>query len=205
MGSLFGDNTTANPLVFAGGTTGLHADTIGIFSKTAPTNDYYFFSTTLGHWRSITSNISQNDLVLYPEDSVLITRRAGRPSKTPMLTGEVPSSRQMTRIVGNNAGIWTSTKLPIDKALSQLNIPGWKKANSALSADTISLYNPNSVKKDVYYQLPDNSWKKVGDNLTDYSNFEIPAATGFFILRRGIISRTSSFLTLNLTYTVSNN
>lgn len=198
----FGDNTPSRPLVFAGGTSGLNADTIGIYNKSLSRTDVYFFSTQLGYWRTISSTVNQNNTVIYPESSVSVTRRSNRPQVQMIVLGEVPSVSPLTKTAGSNQAIAAATRLPIDITLSQLSLSNWTKGNSALQADTIGVYNPLNGRNDVYFQRPDNTWRRLGDATTDQSNYVLPGQSGFFILKRGAVSGASSFLRLPLPYTL---
>jgi uncharacterized protein (TIGR02597 family) len=203
LASFFGDNTGGNPLIIVGGTAALSADVVGIFNKVTSKSDVYFFSTTLGYWRSSTSTVNQNNLVLYPESAYSMTRRSGRPASSFTVLGEVPKLAQKIKTTGSTKTIFTTTSFPANTTLGQLNLTNWTKSNSQLTADTIGIFNPVTSKNDVYFQrLDNNQWRKVGDTVTDQSGLVLPAGGAVTILKRAAVSGSTSYITAQLPYSL---
>ncbi len=203
LASFFGDNTPQNPLVFAGAAAPLSADTISVFNKATSRYDSYFFSTSLGYWRPATSSTQNvNSLILYPESGVGITRRNGRPATQISVVGEVPTIPSLTKTVGGNQGINSSTRVPVDMTLGQLNIANWIKSNAPLSADSLSIFNPTTARWDSYYQRVDGTWRRNGGPNTDQSSVVISAGSTVGILKRGVVSGQASFISVPLPYTL---
>ena len=63
---------------------------------------------------------------------------------------------------------------------------------------------PNAASNnfDIYYQKPDSTWRKYGDNVTDQSNFAIPAGSVTTIQKREIVAGAQSFLVSAMPYTL---
>jgi uncharacterized protein (TIGR02597 family) len=202
LAGTLGDNSGGNPLVFVGGTSALNADTVGVYNSSTAKFDTYFFSTALGYWRSSASTINQNGMVIPPQMAVSITRRASRPATSLVLLGRVPSVAPLIKTTGGSQIIYTSTRYPVDLTFSALSLSNWTKANSALSADTLSIYNASLGKDDVYYQKLDGTWRKVGDAVTDQSSVVIPAGTGVSILKRAAVSAAASYISVTLPYSL---
>jgi len=202
LASFFGDNTSGNPVAFVGAAGALQADTVNVYNKTTARLDIYFFSTALGHWRSQSSTANQNALVVYPDSSVIVNRRAGRAAVTMTVVGEVPVVASATKTGGSGQVIYTTTRYPVDVRLSALNLTNWTKANSALSADTIGIFNPTTGRTDTYFQRTDNSWRRVGDANTDQSSLVLPAGSGIVMLKRASVNGPTSFIKSTLPYTL---
>lgn len=194
LASFLGDNTPGNPLAFVGAAGALQADTINVYNKNTAKLDIYFFSTSLGHWRTHVATANQNNLILHPDSSVIVNRRSGRQAVSMTVVGEVPTVSLATKTGGSGQVIYTASRYPVDMRLSSLTFTNWTKANSALSADTIGVFNPTTGKTDVFFQRTDNTWRRVGDATTDQSAFLLPAGSGFVILKRGAVTAATSFL-----------
>jgi uncharacterized protein (TIGR02597 family) len=202
LSSIFGDGSESSPLVFQGGTSGLNADTISFYNKQTSAFDIHFFSTGLGYWRNIRSSASTNNLVIYPEDGMTITRRANRPLRVLPIIGEVKTVTPLLKNTGSVQTIFASTTHPVDLTLAQLNLQNWTQSNSALSADTITIANPITSAHQIYFRRLDGSWRRVGGGTTDQSNVLIPAGTSFSLTKRAAVSGSSSFISIPLPYSL---
>lgn len=202
--SFFGDNTQGNS-VWLTGTDGLYtnADTIAVFNKATSKFDVFYFKLSSGFWRPATgASVNVNNRIIYPESCVLITRRANRPLVSITVLGEVPTVAPSTKTTGGAAAVYSSNRYPVDLKLSQLSISGWTKKDLYFQGDNIAVYNTTNSKFDIYYQKLDGSWRRVGDNVSDQSNFVIPAGQGVLITKRGTVSSGTSFLTGALPYSL---
>jgi uncharacterized protein (TIGR02597 family) len=203
LGSLLGDNTSGNPLLFVGSTSVFTADSVSIYNKIFLKFDAYFFSTTSGYWRLSSSSANANNLILYPDSSILITRRTGRSATSLTIVGDIPATPPLMKTTGSAQPIYVATQYPADITLSQLALPNWTKSNSLFTADTLSIYNPTLAKFDSYFQRLDNSeWRKSGDTVTNQSSLILPAGSAIVLLKRGVVSGAVSYLSTPLPYSL---
>jgi len=203
--SLFGDNTTGNPIWLTG--TNLiytKGDAVGVYNKSTSKFDLFYFNTASSFWRPTTgSAINVNTRVIYPDACIQITQRTGRAAVTFTVTGEVPTVSPMTKTTGGSSAVYASSRYPVDVKLSQLAFPNWTKNDLYFKGDNISIYNPTTSKWDLYYQrAADGIWRKNGDNVTNQSNLVIPAGQGILITKRAAVSGATSFLSAPLPYSL---
>jgi len=202
LASLFGDNTVNNPLFLVGASAPLSADNISIYNKSTSKYDGYYFNTTLGYWRTFASAVNANNTVIYPQAGLVVSQRAGRSARTMTIVGQVPTAPLKIKVTGSFTGELCSTTFPVTMTLGQLNIANWTKANSALSADTVGIYNPLTSKMDTYFQRLDNTWRKAGDSVTDQSGFLIDPTMSFTVFKRAAVSAAGSYLSFQLPYSL---
>lgn len=206
LASFFGSSVDVNSyltgVALKGAASALSADAVSIYNRITAKQDGYFFSTTLGYWRTTTSAVNQNGVVLYPDTSFAITRRASRPALSFTVLGDVPVVAPKIKTPGGSQSVYGGNSFPVDVTLGSLSLANWTKANSALSADTISIYNPILAKMDGYYQKLDGTWRKVGDANTDRSSLVIPAGSFLGFLKRASVSGSGSFLSSPLPYSL---
>ena len=205
--SIFGDNTTGNP-IWLTGTSGLYtnADRVGIYNKSTSKFDVFYFNTTSSFWRPTTGAATNvNNRVLYPDACIQITQPGGRSALTYPILGDVPTVTPLTKTTGGGSLLYSSTRYPVDVKLSQLAIPNWKQVAVGqlyVKGDRISIYNPTTSKMDVYYQKVGGTWWKNGDNVNEQSNFVIPAGLGIVIIKTDPVSGVASFLNVPLPYSL---
>lgn len=202
LAGMFGDGSGANPLKFTGGSNILSSDAVAIYSKTSARLISYFYSTELGYWRTTSSTTNQNNLILYPENAIAITRRENRPSVSLSVIGIVPEQKQLTKITGNTTTIHSSHRLPVDIMLGDITLPNWTKADNILLADTFGIYNPSTARFDTYFQTTSGSWRRSGAGTADQSSVVIHAGTMVAFLKRAPVSGIDSFIAFNLGYTL---
>ena len=206
LASFFGTAVDVNgyltTVALKGGSGVLQADTVSIYNRIYARQDAYFFSTTLGYWRSTASTANQNSTILYPNTSFGISRRSGRPALSFTVLGDVPSVTPKIKTPGGSQAVYGSNPYPVDMTLGTLSLTNWTKSNSVLSADTINIYNPTLAKMDTYYQKLDGTWRKSGDAVTDRSSLSIPAGSFLGFLKRGSVSGATSFLSSPLPYSL---
>ena len=204
LASLLGDGSVNNPVQLVAGTSAFTADTVSIYNTALNRSDVYYFNTSRNAWSLFNTTANQNNLVIYPEMVLGVTRRPNRPAMSLVITGSVPEVSPLTKTVGGQASaIYGSTRFPADMTLSALNIPGWTQSNSLFTADTIGIWNQSLGRTDTYYQLPSGQWRKSGDSTTDQSSLVITAGTGVTILKRTAVSGASSFLAVAMPYTLN--
>ncbi|MCX6970661.1 MAG: TIGR02597 family protein [Verrucomicrobia bacterium] len=206
LGSFFGTTANAttgylNGIALMGNATLARADTVSIYNRVTARQDAYFFSTTLGYWRTGSSTVNANGVILYPDASLGITRRAGRPTISFTVLGDVPAVAPKIKTAGNNQPVYGANPFPVDMTLGTLNLVNWTRNDLLARADTINIFNPLLAKMDTYYQKADGSWRKSGDTITDQSSFSLPAGSAVGFLKRGAVSGSGSFLGAALPYT----
>jgi uncharacterized protein (TIGR02597 family) len=198
LGTMFG---TGGSLILTGNASPLFADTVSIWNKNTGKNDIFFYDGT--KWRTTTVNSNRDNQVLYPETGLIISRPSGRSALSFTVLGTVPVVKPLIKTTGSASTIHTGTSYPVDMTLSQLAFAGWVKNNNVLFADQISVWNASTGKFDIYYQRADNSqWNRSGGGTTDRSAVVVPAGTGFRITKTGTVSGSSSFLSVNIPYTL---
>lgn len=203
LGALLGRGTGDTPLLLTGGTSAFGADTVGVFNKTTGKFDTYYFNATSGYWRLATVDANANDLVLYPEAPLAITRRAGRPALTLWTIGQVPLIPALTKVTGGNQAVYSATRLPVATTLGQLGLSNWTRSNSAFTADTLQVFNATTAKFDTYYQRLDSTWRKSTDATTDQSALPVGAGTPVNYVKRASVSGAASYLTTAIPYPVN--
>ncbi len=206
LASLFGANTAQSPLILNGTASPLTSDSIGIYSAAAIGWQTFYFDTSSNYWKLLGSSQNVNNTVLYPGTSLIITRRANEPALTFTLTGRTAEVPLLTKTTGNSGIVYSSTRYATDLKLSQLQFgSNWTQNNSPLIADSIGIWDAIYQKWDSYYQLPDSTWRELGNPSTDQSNLVIPGGSALAILKRGAISVTdsTSFLASPLPYSLN--
>lgn len=202
LASLFGNNTVDQPLIFTGSTSAFTADTISIYNKALGKFDAYYFSTSSGYWRSSSVNTNANNLTIYPEAAIGITRRSGRSAINFSVVGVVPATSPLTKVTGGTTAVYTSTRFPTPLSLSQLNLSNWTKSNSAFTADTLQVYNSSTGKFDTYYQRLDNTWRRSDNSAADQSNFSIDPTAAVVLVKRGTVANATSFVVSPIPYSL---
>ncbi len=148
------------------------------------------------------SGADASTTIIRPDDAVLIIRRAGRSAVDVVTTGNVPTVKPLTKVLGSNQPKYASTRYPVPLTLAQLNLDNWVKNNSAFKADTISVWNAATQLWDGYFQKLDGTWRKAGDSVTDQSAVSIPAGTVVGIVKRGDVDGGSSYVATPLPYSL---
>ncbi len=212
LGLMFGLNTTQSPLVLKPGST-ITADSVTIFSPLQNQLLSYYFSSSLNYWVQIgvTGNVNANNTIIRPYAAFFITRRASEAATSFVLTGRVAEVDHKVKVLGTNATSYDSTGYPVDVKLSELQLANWAKAPipqtgqpSSIFADTISVWDALANHFDSYFQCTDNTWRKVGGDGSNQSNFVIPAATTVCFVKRTSASGATSYLEPLLPYSLTN-
>lgn len=195
LASMFGDGTIDNPLLFVGHPVISLADIVSVYNKSTSLWEAYYFNTSAGAWRKKGSAISENNTVLFPDASVMITRRANRPATQNLsLLGSVPITAPLSKTTGAQSTVYISTRFPVDTTLSQLNLIGWASHDVISLADRLSIYDPTTSLWEVFYRhATSGQWRKKGSTI-DYSNLVIPAGKAIGITKRSSVSGSASFL-----------
>ena len=202
LGSLFGSSANGSGFLSSGlkgGTTSTNADNVRLFNGSAFVT--YFFNTTVGTWvRSGGGTTNQNGLILYPDDGMLIVRRA--PNGNLTFLGRVPSTRLLTKCPGGTTSV-VAIRFPLDTTLGGLNFgaPGtWLAGSSASVADTVSVWTGS--KWQVYFKNLSNQWVRSNGGGGDQSATVIRAGSSIRIARKGSATGSASYLGQALPYSL---
>jgi uncharacterized protein (TIGR02597 family) len=204
ISSIFGDGSLGNPLLLKDGTSAINADSISLYDKTTGQFEIFYFSTSDSFkcWRPVKSTTNVNNMVIRPEEAILVTRKKNRPATSLIVTGDVPSVPMLLKVLGQKQSIAIGTTYPSAIALSALKLNGWQKSNSGLQADALTIKSTTTGSDNIYYQLTNDTWRKVGDSITDQSSFVIPAGIGFTITKKAPVSGAASFISIVKPYTL---
>lgn len=202
LGSLFGSTADGNGFLSSGlrgGTTSRNSDNVQLFDGTAFIT--YFFNTTVGTWVMVNGGtITQNGLILYPDDGMLITRRA--PTGNLTILGRVPSTRLLTKFPGGTTTV-TAIRFPANTTLGGLNFgaPGtWLAGSSASSADTVGIWTGS--KWETYFKNLNNQWVKTNGNSGDQSATVIRAGSSIRIIKKGSATGSAAYVGQALPYSL---
>jgi len=207
LSSFLGDGSAGNPVFLKASTNVFTAEGIAIYQPASLRSLGYYFNSSTKVWTCSTVAGSQNGLTLYPETVLCLARHVGDPAQNIINVGNLPDVAPLTKTVGGNSNIFTSTRYPVDMTLSNISFSGWLKGTSIFTTDGIAVWDQPTLRYYSYYQLPDTTvsgtlvpgqWRRSGDSLTDYSSFVLPAGMGFQITRRAALSGVSSYLSLPL-------
>jgi hypothetical protein len=199
LASIFGNNTSTNPLVLTGGTTKT-SDIVGLYSTSNNPTKYYF-NTTANQWEQVGTAANANNIVIYPYSAFTVDRLATHPTTSLTLNGRVTQVVPTTKVVSRGT-VFTSTQLAVGVKLSQLQLTNWVQGSTLTTADNLCVWNPSLNAFDTYYQRPDSTWRKSTDATTDQSSFVIMAGTVTKILKRTAVSGATAFLQSSLPYAV---
>jgi uncharacterized protein (TIGR02597 family) len=204
LASVFGNNSTQNPLLLNGSTSVFTADSVSIYNSASLRWQTYYFNTTNGCWELNGSTVNANNTILYPYQGFSILRRTNETTVSLVLSGRVAEVPVLTKTTGSNAGLYTSTGYTTDMTLSQLQFgPNWVQGTSAFTADTVSVWNASQNRFNTYYQMPDSTWRQSNNATTDQSSLVVSAGSCIGILQRGTVSGTTSYLSSTLPYSLN--
>jgi uncharacterized protein (TIGR02597 family) len=200
IAGLFGSSADANGILASGvkgGTASNNADGIQVYNGTSFST--YFFNTTLGYWVLVGGGTTNhNDLILYPDDGILLTRRGVTGTLT--MSGRTAATKLLTKFPGGTANVVT-VRFPVATTLGTLNFgaPGtWLNGSSSSVADTVGLWNGS--RWILYYKNTSNRWVRNNGGSTDQSGVAIPAGHSIEVLKRGTATGGASFFSQSLPY-----
>jgi uncharacterized protein (TIGR02597 family) len=202
LASIFGNGTPDTPLLLSGGPSVGVSDVVSLFTSTnAPVYTYYF-NTTSRSWVMSGSTANANNTIIYPFSAFAVLRQASHPDITLTLGGHVAKVSPATKLV-NQASVFTSSHLATDITLSQLHLgSNWVHGPTLATSDSISIWNTALNKFDVFYQVPNLTWRKYPDMTTDQSKYVIWAGSVAMIAKKANISGVTTFLQINLPYSL---
>ncbi len=202
LASVFGSGSAANPLVLTGGNTPTVADEVSLYTTVGAPAQVYYFNTIAGFWERPGTSVNANNAVIYPYSAFSVMCRSNHADTMLVLQGRVTPVNASTKTVGRSA-VYTSSHYALDITLSQLKFgPNWQTGGTVWTADTLSVWNASLRQFVIYYQRPDLTWRKYGDNITDQSNVTIPAGAVTTIGKRAAVAGAQAFLVSALPYTL---
>ena len=185
LASVFG-----TPPTLTGGASLVAADNVYLFNGTSWVAYYY---STAGFWKQ-SGNANRNNVVIYPDDLVFISRKDTTGPAAITLMGTVPSTSEKSEIATGSTAF--ANRFPVDLTLGGLglqSIPGWVAGTTASNSDNVYLFNGTAWVK--YYYSTAGFWKQSGNTNQDAT--PIPAGSGVFVVRAGSLA----LLTQALPYT----
>jgi hypothetical protein len=187
LGSIFG--RAANPPTLQAGSTAGTADNVLLFNGTTWVTYYWTGSvgTPANIWKQA-GNIDRSGVIIYPDESVFVIRRAVGSSAVITNIGTVSNSAERSYIAGAGS-TFLSNRFATDLTIGGLglqNLPGWLAGSTSSTADKVLSWNGTTWV--TYYWTgtigtPNNIWKQAGN--IDRSGVAIPAGTGVFIIHSG--------------------
>jgi hypothetical protein len=181
LSSLLG--TPESTLILGGATAGA-ADTVTMVVNGSAATYFFNTSSTPPRWSRVALGSPDASNVAIPPYAAL---QYSRLAPTPLefyVTGKVPDGKRMVPL--KNAGTTLlSTHWPVNQTLADLGlheVAGWKKAQSARSADTVSLVSSGSVST---YFHDGATWRKLALGLPGADAAPVPAGAGVLVTRKG--------------------
>lgn len=198
LATFFG--ATAAEQVLTPGATAAAADEVSLWNWKLNRYEAYYFSSQTSTWLS-ESAANANGVVIAPGALVAITRRSGRSPVSLVQLGRVPRNAPLIKTPGGGFARYGGLRLPVNLPLSQLVLgSNWTKADSAFTADTLSIFNATTMLWETYYQRTDGGWRKNGSTAAQDSTI-IPSGAAVVFLKRAAASGSASFQTITLPYT----
>jgi uncharacterized protein (TIGR02597 family) len=182
LGSLFG--TSSVPFLMNASKSS--ADYLQVWTGSA----WQSYWHTGANWRTSGTTANQNNTILYPDEALLVTRRATTPL-TIALKGEASMIAEQTEMVGPG-NTFAANRYPVNvqiKNLGLLALPNWISAVSASEADRVQIREAGMW---VTYWHNGTSWKKGGTTVSQ-DNALINAGAGYYVLRRSSSASLSAF------------
>jgi uncharacterized protein (TIGR02597 family) len=204
LSTVFGNNTSANPVVLSATSNIFTSDSVSVYSSVLGRFISYFFNASAGQWEQSGSTANANNVILYPYQTVAVTRRLNEAAITLTMSGRVAEVPVLTKTTGNSAITYGSSGFAANLTLSQLQLGAtWTKGTNAILADTLSVWNAPLSRFDSYYQQPNLTWRKTTDANNDASSYVLAAGTTVAYVQRASESGASTFLASALPYSLN--
>ena len=192
LATLFGASTVP----FQTGTNFSTADNVLLWDGTI-WSIYYHNGT---NWRRSGSLTNQNNVIIYPDEGIYITRRATSALALTFL-GTVPSANESSDLVGPGS-TFLSNRFPVDITLSNVgfqNLPNWLNGTNVAVADNVYLWNGTAWN--LYY-FNGTNWRRSG-SLQSADATVIPSGSAVFVVRKSNASGANSSLVQALPYSLN--
>jgi uncharacterized protein (TIGR02597 family) len=184
LGSLFGTSTVP----FLMNASKSSADYLQVWNGSA----WISYWHTGTNWRMAGTTANQNNTILYPDEAILVTRRATTPL-TIALKGEASMIAEQTEMVGPG-NTFAANRYPVDvklKDLGLLALPNWIKDSSSSIADRVQIREGGAW---VTYWHTGTQWRKSGTTASQ-DNAPVVGGAGYLILRKSSSVSVSAFAT----------
>jgi uncharacterized protein (TIGR02597 family) len=198
LATVFGTNTSSNPLLLNGSSNQGNADQVSLWG-TADT--VYYFNTSAGHWEVTGSSANANNTIIYPYSAISVYRKSGS-NATLLLTGQVTSANACQKIVANT-NVYGSSHYATAVQLSQLKMgSNWQTGSNSSSADTLGIWNASAGSFTFYYEKSNGSWYLASGSNATQNNVTIPAGAATVIYKRAAVSGANAFLVSAMPYSI---
>jgi hypothetical protein len=182
LSSFFGTPGSTGVL---GGASAAVADTIVMVSNGSATTYFYKTDATPApRWSRVAfGSPDASNTPILPDSGVRYERRANTPLQF-IVTGKVPAGQR--RVAVKNSGITVLSPFwPVSQTLNDLalqTIPNWGSANSATSADTLTLISGGSA---LTYFFDGSNWRRVAFGSPLSGTTVVPVGSSIQINKRG--------------------
>ena len=200
LASVFGANTSSNPLLLKGASNQGNADQVSLWGTS---DTVYYFNTRRGQWETTDSSANANNTVIYPYQAISVYRQAGS-NVTLLLTGQVTPINACQKVV-YNTNVYGSTHYAEAMTLGQLKMnSNWQTGNSGATADDLAIWSPATNAFTFYYQQPNGNWYLgSGSSTAVQNNVVIPAGGVTVVYKRSATPKgAQSFLVSAMPYSV---
>ena len=191
LGSLFG---TSN-VPFQPGATGQDADNLYLWNGT----NFDIYYNDGSNWRRGGSFLTQNNVVLYPDEGIFLLRRSTS-ALTLTFVGTVPSTAERTDVFGPGS-TFISNRFPTDTTLLSLglqNLPNWISGTDTSTVDTVYIWSGTTW---LVYYYNGNNWTR-GGSFLNFNTLAIPTGSAVFVNRKSTATGTTGTLVQTLPYTL---
>lgn len=191
LGSVFG---TTLPLLVTGASAST-ADNIYLLNGPGLGWSTYYHNGT--NWRKAGSIASQNNVVLYPDEGILVVHIGASPV-TLRTSGVVPSTVQRTDLSGTGS-TFAAMRFPVDTQLSAVGFQstaGWVSGTTVGTADNVWAWSTSLNRWEQFYYNGTN-WRKAG-SIANQNTRTLPAGSAVIVIRTG--TTTTSTLSQALPY-----
>jgi hypothetical protein len=226
LSSVFGNNTTNDPLLVTGNALLKNADPIAVPTTSTGVQSGYYFNTSAGgngHWQQIVAAgttgtftsfngvvLPVDDTPLYPYGPLFVTVRPANPSITLSLMGRVSQVPILAKVT--HASTYSSTMTPADLTLGSLGNTGtvsllgsnWSENALIKNADTLGVYTApgNPAAYSAFYQTPTGTWVNAVTGASA-SSFTIPAGSCITLTQRSFVTGAATYVQFPMTYSVT--
>jgi uncharacterized protein (TIGR02597 family) len=199
LATVFGTNTSSNPLLLNGSSNQGNADQVSLWGTS---DTVYYFNTGAGHWETTGSSANANNVIIYPYSAISVYRKSGS-NATLLLTGQVTSANACQK-VAVNTNVYCSSHYPTAIQLSQLKMSSnWQTGSNGNSADDLAIWSASSQTFTFYFQKPNGNWYLcTGNSNATQNTVTIPAGGATVIYRRASSSGGNAFLVSALPYSI---
>lgn len=206
LSSVFGPSTSNSSVLLQTGQSVSNSDVVYIWNGTG-FDSYYYYPGAYWVRDSDGSNANQNNLVIYPDEAVLVGRISTNvlPASYAQSIGTVPANVQTASNLNTPGYTFISNPLPTPVKLSQFgftNSPWWNTGLSANNADVVYMWQGNTWN--AYYFYTGYYWVEDSDGSNSSQNDTlVPPGGGVLVLRRGAVAAPNNYVATPLNYSLN--